>query len=117
MKALTEDELKEYPSGQRVFVIIDSADPDNYLVFPLTLTNEMGVVAFLEQRDAEHMARLIKDRAKNFANTDLEIKHDLLTDLGQGSVKHKIPLAVLDEENAMTYFTRFPDSLDGYYGY
>lgn len=117
MKALTEEELKQYPSDQHVFVIIDSANPSTYLAFPLTLTDEMGVVAFLKQQDAEHMVRLIKERATNFADTDLEVKSDLLTDLGRGSVEYKTPLAVLDEENALIYFTRFPDSLDGYYGY
>ena len=34
-----------------------------------------------------------------------------------GLVEHKIPLGVLDHENAIDFFTRYPDKIDAYYGY
>jgi hypothetical protein len=117
MKALSEEELNKFPADARVWVVVDKADPNGFLLFPMNLDYELGLFAFLEQQDAEHMARMLKEQNENFKGMDLGIRHDLLRNLGMGSVESKTPLCVLDSKAAMDFFTRYPDSLDGYFGY
>jgi hypothetical protein len=117
MKSLSSEQLNQYPPDFRVWVVVDKAEPDGFLLFPMNLDDELGLFAFLEQQDAEHMARMLKGQNKNYKDMELEIRHDILRDLGTYSVESKTPLCVLDSQNAMDFFTRYPDSLDGYYGY
>jgi hypothetical protein len=117
MKALSEEELNKFPADARVWIVVDKADTNGFLLFPMNLDYELGLFAFLEQRDAEHMARLLKEQNKNFKDIELEIRHDLLRSLGIESVESKTPLCVLDSKASMDFFTRYPNSLDGYFGY
>jgi hypothetical protein len=117
MESLSSDELNQFPPDFRVWVVLDKATPDTYLLFPKDLLNELGVFAFLEKQDAEHMVRLLKEYGKQYTDMELGISHDLLRDLGIRSAASKTPLAVLNSENAMDYFSRFVNMLDRYYGY
>lgn len=116
MKAQTETELDNFPEDARLWVVVDKNDPDTYLLFPGTIDEVKGLFAFIEQKDAEHWVRLLRGSAK-YKDIDLGIRYDLLKDLRDGAREYNYPFWALDEKAAMNFFTRYPDSLDGYYGY
>jgi hypothetical protein len=116
MEAQTESQLDAFPQDARVWVIVDKNDPGNHLLFPGTIDYVMGLYAFIEQRDAEHLVRSLK-KAGQFEDKDLGIRYDLLSDLRSGARESQTPLWVLDNKAAMDFFTRYPDNLDSYYGY
>jgi hypothetical protein len=114
MQAQTEEQLNKLPEDYRVWVVIDKNDQDRYLLFPGTIDEVMGLFAFIEERDAKHMVRLLKKYAEQYSGLDLDISHDLLSDLRNGARAYNCPLWVLDNRAAMDFFTRYPDSLDEY---
>jgi hypothetical protein len=91
-----------------VWVLYDAADPHHHVAGPINLEWELGVFAFLEKDDAEHMVRLTKK--------DFGIAQEVLWDLRMSSAKSNIPLMVLNSENALDLFVRWPDRLSEYYG-
>jgi hypothetical protein len=116
MEAQTEEQLDAFPEDARVWIIVDKNDPDNYLLFTGTIDDVMGLFAFIEQRDAEHLVRSLR-KAGQFEDKDLGIRHDSLSDLRSGARESNTPFWVLDNNAAMDFSTRYPDSLDSYYGY
>lgn len=114
MECLDQEELNKLPVDARVWVVLDKANPDIYLLFPMNLDWELGLFAFLEQRDAEHMVRLLKEYADDYKDMEMGIRHDLLRNLGIGSIESKTPLCVLDPTSAMDFFTRYVEMLDKY---
>lgn len=114
MKCLNQDELNQLPVDARVWIVIDTADPNGFLKFPMNLDWELGLFAFLEERDAEHMERLLKEKADNYKDMELGIRDHSLRSLGLWSIEAKTPLCVLDHDSAMEFFTRYLDVLDQY---
>ena len=108
MQALSPKELDQFPPDKMVWVMYDKADPNHHVGGPINLNWETGVIAFLEKQDAEHMVRLI--------GKDFGIGQNLLRELRFDSARNRIPLAVVDSQNALDLFTRWPDRLSEYYG-
>lgn len=111
MESLSAEQLSQFPWDKQVWVIIDKADPDNYLRIPMNLDYKLSVFAFLEKADADHLVRIMKKE------DDFEIRQVPLRKLDRSILGNDTPLTVLDSENAMDYFTRYPDMLEKYYGY
>ena len=114
MKPLTAEELRALPPGTRGWMVIDKNDLKNSVQFPMDLEYHMAVFAFLRKEDAEHMKRLLDKYAEELKK-EWDVADDLLWDLIEGSNESKTPLCVLDEANALDYFTRYINMLDAYY--
>lgn len=117
MDCLSEEVLdSEFSEDAPVWVIIDKADPDRYLLFPKN-KDTLAAWAFMKREDAEHLAFMLKERAPAYKDMELIVMQDLLKDIREGAKEHKGVLCVMPPIDSMEFFKRYEDLLGHYYGF
>ena len=116
MDCLSEEALSELPETSRVWVILDKADPDTYLLFPKN--DEVTVLwAFLKKEDAEHLMYLIKTLSPAYKDIELFIADDVLKEAKDGAKENNQEVCVMSPIDSMEFFNRYKELLGRYYGF
>ena len=115
MECLSEESLDEFSEDALVWVIINRADPDRYLLFP---KNEevLAAWAFRKREDADHLIFMLKKAAPAYKDMELIVDSDSLVNVRADAKDHNGVLSVLSPVDSMEFFKRYEEFLSHYFG-
>ncbi|HKQ04142.1 MAG TPA: hypothetical protein VJ464_03350 [Blastocatellia bacterium] len=115
MECLSEEVLDEFPEDALVWVILDKADPNTYLLFPKN-KDVLALWAFMKREDANHLAFILKEAAPAYKDMELIVESDPLKEVRAGAKEYNSILCVMSPVDSLEFFKRYEEFLSHYYG-